>query len=151
MSSAGSVAASKRWTRIPAPHSSFLDTAHGKIVGLAKWYYWEIDLRTGAFSAEDLESEFRKQKVDVFPRGAWACLDDHYYFVSEYLENPGDDNWLEYKSIGAFNRRTKNIDWVHVFDLLSSSGFQLMKPIVTDTHLLVMDNRNNLYIFKKQD
>jgi len=122
---------------LPYPKQSILLQEEGKIVGLLYTYYWEIDLETEAIHFHDATEIFQKHKTQTVTGGEITHQGNHIFFC-------GDSN-----TIGAFNRKTKQLDWVYQFDFEEETFITSYAPRVEGDRLFVLDNKGNLYIFEK--
>ncbi len=122
---------------LPYPKQSILLKEEGKIIGLLYTYYWEIDLKTEEVHFHDATEAFQKYKTQTVTGGEISHQGDYIFFC-------GDKN-----SIGAFNRKTKVLDWFYQFDFDAETFITSYAPKVEGNRLFVMDNKGTLYIFEK--
>jgi outer membrane protein assembly factor BamB len=134
-------------TVLPNPAHSVLHEEAGKILGLTGYYYWEIDLQTGALQAQDCTSGFKSQRLRAMTRP--VCQGDHLYFSSdEVFERPDGTLGHDIK-LAAFNWRTRKIDWEWAFDHPGEGLYQIGMPKVQGDYLAAANTGGQLHLFKK--
>ena len=135
---------------LPAPTNTILAPDEAKIFGLSWYFFWEVDLETKDISFFDLTKEFKAAKVSVNVTGKLTRQGERLFFTSSYSEKNEQNVWVKYYSIGAFNTKTRQIEWTHPFDFTGVNGFASPAPIVEEDRLYVMDTQGTLHIFSKE-
>jgi len=131
---------------LPEPTDFVLDKDAGKLVGVFSKYYLEIDLLSGQISYEDVRAELIKHRINSFRRMTQdTALSKNHLFLTAHAESDDRPN-VDLDCVLAFNRKTKAVDWLHVF---KDTGVGTNLPQITNTHLYQLDTENNLFVFEK--
>jgi DNA-binding beta-propeller fold protein YncE len=118
-----------------------LDIKSGKLIQLARQDLIEVDLQTREVSMTQIE-DMNTSNVENASRIAYD--NTHIYFTDK-----------ENGTVSALNRSTHRLDWTHK---LSGKGLsesiqprygRILKK--KGNRLYVLDNRNTLHVFSKQD
>ena len=130
-------------------YNSLLDEQQGKIIALLySGYsteqfncYYEIDLNSS--HPQLVVSEIKNItdipfKIDGNPCPIWP-FDDEYVYLC---------NYRDYK-LALFNRKTKQIDWVHQMEIDSVNRSFIIKMKVQGTRWYVLDNSKTLHVYEK--
>ena len=135
---------------LPEQPNTFYDKETQKLFGVHNHQYYEVDLQNPTLRIWDLIDEYALfGDIHPFNNGtsivglqAWAtrsCFDAEYiYFIAN---NPSKEQ------IVALNRQTLKID---LFYELEDSG-HLMQIEVSSGKLYVLDHKNILYIFEREE
>jgi outer membrane protein assembly factor BamB len=134
-------------TVLPNPAHSVLHEEAGKILGLTGYYYWEIDLQTGALQAQDCTSGFKSRRLRAMTPP--VCQGDHLYFSSDEVFEKPDGTLGHDIKLAAFNWRTRQIDWEWAFDHPGEGLYQIGMPKVHGDYLAAADTGGQLHLFKK--
>lgn len=134
-------------TVLPNPAHSVLHEEAGKILGLTGYYYWEIDLQTGALKVQDCTSGFKSRRLRAMTRP--VCQGDHLYFSSDEVFEKPDGTLGHDIKLAAFNWRTRQIDWEWAFDHPGEGLYQIGMPKVHGDYLAAADTGGQLHLFKK--
>ncbi|WP_421949167.1 hypothetical protein [Phaeodactylibacter xiamenensis] len=132
---------------LPNPAHSVLHEEAGKILGLTGYYYWEIDLQTGALQAQDCTSGFKSRRLRAMTPP--VCQGDHLYFSSDEVFEKPDGTLGHDIKLAAFNWRTRQIDWEWAFDHPGEGLYQIGMPKVHGDYLAAADTGGQLHLFKK--
>ncbi|KGE87133.1 MAG: hypothetical protein ACE362_15940 [Phaeodactylibacter xiamenensis] len=143
----GTTVGPQQSTVLPNPAHSVLHEEAGKILGLTGYYYWEIDLQTGALQAQDCTSGFKSRRLRAMTRP--VCQGDHLYFSSDEVFEKPDGTLGHDIKLAAFNWRTRQIDWEWAFDHPGEGLYQIGMPKVHGDYLAAADTGGQLHLFKK--
>lgn len=130
-------------------YNNFLDEGRGKIMSLLySGYseeqfncYYEIDLNTShpqLFVSEIENTSDIPFKIDGTPCPIWPFDDDYIYVC----------NYRDYK-LALFNRKTKQIDWVHQMEVDPAKKSFITKMEVHGNRWYVLDNSKTLYVYEQ--
>lgn len=124
---------------IPLPEATILDTKNNILIGFAWEFYWEIDAITGKVTFLDLTNYFKELTIrnDL---NHFVLSKTHIFFASRNGK------------LGALNRITFKVDWVHNFEKNASGEI----PIITEVkgneqYLGALDLGGTLHIFEKEN
>lgn len=126
---------------LAATNQAFLDEGQGIIACLYSFGYWEIDLISGDLNHFELRDYFLSEKLEPIDGGGLSFCGDHIFFSSCYTINE------VIFAVAAFNRRTKKIDWKHIFT--ESVGTGIDQPVLNGDWLYVLDHKGTLHVFEK--
>jgi hypothetical protein len=129
---------------LPHLERTFLDKEKNVLGCLSKVAYWEIDLLTGEFSMVNLQQMFEELELEAKGR---AHDPDYVYFTAVPVPDVvGPKADLQY--VGAYNRHTHQIDWLHTIPNWSKEGW-LNEIQKAGNRLYVKSAKGYLHIFEK--
>ena len=137
------------WNFIPKPELSTLLKEERKIIGMISKYFWEIDLQTNELSFYNLSNYFDSIRVDAVRGGQVTCLGDHAFFSSIFYSEDASRKLVKDYKIGAFNIKTKKVDWLYTFDFPEGVSLKSPAPVIGGNHLYVLDTTGTLHIFER--
>ncbi|MBP2834031.1 hypothetical protein J8281_17680 [Aquimarina sp. U1-2] len=117
-----------------------LDESDGKLKGITSIGYFEVDIVNGVYN-RTLFMDFEK----VHDPTIFDSQRDNFVLVGDHIITT---DWRK-GQIGAFNTKTLVFDWMHEETGVSFPAGQPLKYF--DPYLFVMDNKNVLHIFKKDE
>jgi len=124
-----------------------LDLERCEVVGMGHDVLWRVDLDTNIVYSYSLAEKFGQYDYEyITGMSSFPITENHYYLVlnTKYIERIDDRQ----QGIVALNKDTLEIDWHYLFD--EGEWISSRKMQVTNTHLYLLDNNNNLYIFEKE-
>lgn len=130
---------------LPEPADFVLDKEAGKLIGVFSKYYFEIDLKSGEITFEDIRQELNTHHINSFRRMENNPFTKEHLFVTAHAELDERPN-VDLDCVLALNRHTKKVDWVHIF---KDTGLGTNVPQITTTHLYQLDTERNLYVFER--
>lgn len=131
---------------LPEPVDFVLDKEAGKLIGVFSKYYFEIDLKSGEMTYEDIRQELNTHHINSFRRMGNNPFTKDHLFVTAHAELDKRPN-VDLDCVLALNRHTKKVDWVHIF---KDTGLGTNVPQITTTHLYQLDTERNLYVFERK-
>lgn len=126
------------------------DANNAKIIGLVQSnrigspaFYYEVDLATPIPQLKITQLPNDNLELFYMEGGAigyaWP-FDDEYIYVC---------NYRNYK-LALFNRKTKQIDWVHQMDIETAKKSFIIKMEVQGNRWYVLDNSKTLYVYERE-
>jgi hypothetical protein len=127
-----------KWSLGFYPNTLF-DIKSNQLFGITgdRYYQIELDNHPNILQMWVLEDQFAQHSISVQNPDRVAFDDTHLFFIDAFNSK-----------IGALNRKTLQLDWVHQV-IHEPASSVLMKVDVTENHLFVLDNAGTLHIFEK--
>ena len=127
------------------PSSIQYDPQTDQLLCLFKVGLFTYDIKSGKGNFELFNEEFISKNL-VAKQSAYL-FGDHFYFSSDIIGMNGD-NHAQLWSLGAFNIRTKKIDWCHHFPE-DYRTIGLYAPKANNNYVLAQDAEKRLHVFEK--
>ncbi|MCB0521633.1 MAG: PQQ-like beta-propeller repeat protein [Lewinellaceae bacterium] len=125
----------------PETSSMKINHQYRKIVGLKKWYYWEIDPVTLKVIHFDLSNDFVQNKIECSSgsKGKDFIMDENYIYFIDKANG----------KIGIFDIITHSLVWR--FDFLFQNERRIFPMEIQQggSWLCVLDNTNSLHVFDR--
>ncbi len=125
------------WKRKTTPNFVAIDRKNDLLHSIISVYY-KFDIFTGDILNRFDDISYFEDEVGIeSQRSTYVQIGDHLITT----------DWRKGR-IGAFNTLTHRFDWIHDEPGVSFPGLYLIRYY--DPYLFLMDNKNNLHIFKKE-
>ncbi len=120
------------------------DPVSQKLLQLSSLGIYSIDPNTGKTDYRSLLEILEDQSL--YPMTGASLYGDHFYFSSRWDTLANRDS--VFRSLGALNIRTEQIDW-HFHFPVGDIKVRLYSPIANDHFIATHDSEKRLHIFKK--
>lgn len=122
---------------IPEPKATMFNDIRSELIGLMFEFFWQIKGDSGAIEFHDLTEYFREKKIRN-DNPNFILLGDIIVFISRHESK-----------IGAFNTRTKQIDWTYDFEKKPKEEMpEFIEIKGNDKVLGALDRSNKLHVFE---